>query len=62
MSERELPHALGLLKLFAEEIARATEVVFTPAYFPFTEPSVEMHEASDARVDGAGRAGLFRPG
>ena len=53
---------LGLLKLFAEEIARATEVVFTPAYFPFTEPSVEMH-AKHPTLGWMelGGAGLFRP-
>lgn len=34
---------LGLLKLFAKEIAQTEEIVFKPAYFPFTEPSVEMH-------------------
>ena len=34
---------LGLLKLFAEEIARANEIKYVPGYFPFTEPSVEVH-------------------
>jgi phenylalanyl-tRNA synthetase alpha chain len=34
---------LGLLNLFAREVAQAKEVKFLPAYFPFTEPSVEMH-------------------
>lgn len=34
---------LGLLKLFAKEIAGTEEIKFRPAYFPFTEPSVEMH-------------------
>jgi phenylalanyl-tRNA synthetase alpha chain len=29
---------LGLLKLFAVELARADEIKFLPAYFPFTEP------------------------
>ncbi|MDH7571879.1 MAG: phenylalanine--tRNA ligase subunit alpha, partial [Armatimonadota bacterium] len=53
---------LGLLKLFAEEIARATEVRFAPAYFPFTEPSVEMHarHPSLGWME-LGGAGLFRP-
>ncbi|HOJ21467.1 MAG TPA: phenylalanine--tRNA ligase subunit alpha [Armatimonadota bacterium] len=53
---------LGLLKLFAVEIARATEVVFAPAYFPFTEPSVEMH-AKHPTLGWMelGGAGLFRP-
>ena len=34
---------LGLLKVFAEEIAHAEEVRYVPGYFPFTEPSVEVH-------------------
>jgi phenylalanyl-tRNA synthetase alpha chain len=34
---------LGLLKLFAVEMARAKEIKFLPAYFPYTEPSVEIH-------------------
>ena len=35
---------LGLLKLFAEEVAGAAsaDVRYEPAYFPFTEPSVEV--------------------
>lgn len=53
---------LGLLKLFAVEIARATEVQFTPAYFPFTEPSVEMHARHPTLGwMELGGAGLFRP-
>ena len=36
-------HLLGLLKLFAIEIAGSGEVKFAPSYFPFTEPSVEVH-------------------
>jgi phenylalanyl-tRNA synthetase alpha chain len=38
-----LRHLLGLLKLFATEVAGASEYKFVPAYFPFTEPSVELH-------------------
>jgi phenylalanyl-tRNA synthetase alpha chain len=34
---------LGLLNLFAREVAQAKDVKFLPAYFPFTEPSVELH-------------------
>jgi len=53
---------LGLLKLFAEEIADAKETKFLPAYFPFTEPSVEMH-AKHPKLGWMelGGAGLFRP-
>jgi phenylalanyl-tRNA synthetase alpha chain len=53
---------LGLLKLFAKELARATEVQFRPAYFPFTEPSVEIHvQHPKLGWMELGGAGLFRP-
>ncbi len=55
-------HLLGLLKLFAEEVAHAEEVRFAPAYFPFTEPSVELHiNHSEIGWMELGGAGLFRP-
>jgi phenylalanyl-tRNA synthetase alpha chain len=53
---------LGLLKLFGQEIARAGEFQFRPAYFPFTEPSVELHvKHSDLGWMELGGAGIFRP-
>ncbi len=53
---------LGLLTLFAKEIAKAKEIKFLPAYFPFTEPSVEMHVAHPKLgLMELGGAGLFRP-
>ena len=53
---------LGLLTLFAGEIAQAQESKFLPAYFPFTEPSVELH-VRHPRLGWMelGGAGLFRP-
>lgn len=53
---------LGLLNLFAHEVAQAKEVKFVPAYFPFTEPSVELH-VRHPRLGWMelGGAGLFRP-
>jgi phenylalanyl-tRNA synthetase alpha chain len=59
MSFREL---LGYLKEFAIEVFGAQDVRFVPDYFPFTEPSVEMH----AKIPGkgwaeVGGAGMFRP-
>lgn len=53
---------LGLLKLFAHEVAKAEEVKFVPAYFPFTEPSVEAH-MRHPRLGWIelGGAGIFRP-
>ena len=53
---------LGLLELFAKEIAKAKEIKFLPAYFPFTEPSVEVHIKHP--ILGwmeLGGAGVFRP-
>lgn len=53
---------LGLLKLFGREIARAKEFQFRPAYFPFTEPSVELHvKHPDLGWIELGGAGIFRP-
>lgn len=53
---------LGLLVLFAREVAKAEEVKFLPAYFPFTEPSVEMHaKHPELGWMELGGAGLFRP-
>lgn len=57
-------HLLGLLSLFAREFARADEVRFAPAYFPFTEPSVEVHiRHPNPRIGWTelGGAGIFRP-
>jgi phenylalanyl-tRNA synthetase alpha chain len=53
---------LGLLQLFAREVAQAKEMRFLPAYFPFTEPSVEVH-VRHPRLGWMelGGAGLFRP-
>jgi phenylalanyl-tRNA synthetase alpha chain len=53
---------LGLLKLFAAEMAHATEVKYLPAYFPYTEPSVEMHvRHPKLGWMELGGAGLLRP-
>ena len=40
--EVNLRTLLGLLKMFAVEVAGAREFKFVPGYFPFTEPSAEM--------------------
>lgn len=53
---------LGLLQLFASEVARAKEIEFIPAYFPFTEPSVELHVRHPVLGwTELGGAGIFRP-
>lgn len=57
-----LRNLLGLLKMFATEIAGADEVKYVPGYFPFTEPSIEVHIKHP--VLGwfeLGGAGIFRP-
>ena len=53
---------LGLLKMFAVEVAGATEFRYVPGYFPFTEPSIEVHIKHP--VLGwfeLGGSGIFRP-
>ena len=57
-----LRNLLGLLKMFAEEVAGAEEVKYVPGYFPFTEPSIEVHIKHP--VLGwfeLGGSGIFRP-
>ncbi|MDR2184758.1 MAG: phenylalanine--tRNA ligase subunit alpha [Treponema sp.] len=53
---------LGMLDMFAREVAGAREVKYVPGYFPFTEPSVEVHIKHP--VLGwfeLGGSGIFRP-
>jgi phenylalanyl-tRNA synthetase alpha chain len=53
---------LGMLEMFAKEVAGAKEVKYNPGYFPFTEPSVEVHIKHP--VLGwfeLGGSGIFRP-
>jgi len=59
ISFREL---LGMLKMAAMEIGGCKKFKYAPGYFPFTEPSVELH----AYIEGKGwiemgGAGMFRP-
>jgi len=61
-NEVNLKTLLGFLKMFAVEIAGATEVKYVPGYFPFTEPSIEVHIKHP--VLGwfeLGGSGIFRP-
>ncbi len=61
-SEIRFTTLLGLLTLFAKEMAQAAEIQFRPAYFPFTEPSVEMHVRHPTLGwMELGGAGLLRP-
>ena len=59
MTFREL---LGVLKQFAIEFGGAKKVKFVPGYFPFTEPSVELHIYMEGKgwIE-IGGAGIFRP-
>ena len=57
-----LRNLLGILEMFAKEVAGADRVRFKPDYFPFTEPSVELQ----AYREGFGwmefgGSGIFRP-
>jgi phenylalanyl-tRNA synthetase alpha chain len=60
--EVNLKTLLGMLEMFAVEVAGAKEVKYVPGYFPFTEPSVEVHIKHP--VLGwfeLGGSGIFRP-
>ena len=60
--EVNLRTLLGFLEMFAIEVAGAKEVKYVPGYFPFTEPSVEVHIKHP--VLGwfeLGGSGIFRP-
>ena len=60
--EVNLRTLLGLLKMFAEEVAGAEEVMYVPGYFPFTEPSVEVHiKHPTLGWFELGGSGIFRP-
>ena len=53
---------LGILKTFAVEVAGARRVRYVPGYFPFTEPSVEVHvEHPELGWFELGGSGIFRP-
>jgi phenylalanyl-tRNA synthetase alpha chain len=55
-------HLKGLLKLFAEEFAETDQIKITPAYFPFTEPSAELHaKHPELGWIELGGSGIFRP-
>ncbi|MFQ3546782.1 MAG: phenylalanine--tRNA ligase subunit alpha [Termitinemataceae bacterium] len=60
--EVNLRTLLGFLEMFAVEVAGAKEVKYVPGYFPFTEPSIEVHIKHP--VLGwfeLGGSGIFRP-
>jgi phenylalanyl-tRNA synthetase alpha chain len=56
-----LKNLLHILELFAREICNVKEIKFVPHYFPFTEPSVELH-AKHPKFGWVelGGAGIFR--
>jgi phenylalanyl-tRNA synthetase alpha chain len=60
--EVNLRTLLGLLKMFAEEVAGAKEVKYVPGFFPYTEPSVEVHiKHPTLGWFELGGSGIFRP-
>lgn len=63
LSERiTFRHLLGILDLFARVVAQAKEIRVVPDYFPFTEPSVQVHMRHPTLgwIE-LGGAGMFRP-
>ncbi|MBW2989464.1 phenylalanine--tRNA ligase subunit alpha [Candidatus Woesearchaeota archaeon] len=55
-------HLRGLLKMFAEEFGETDQIKITPAYFPFTEPSAELHaKHPELGWIELGGSGIFRP-
>jgi phenylalanyl-tRNA synthetase alpha chain len=53
---------LGMLEMFAVEVAGAKEIKYVPGYFPFTEPSVEVHiKHPQLGWFELGGSGIFRP-
>ena len=55
-------HLKGLLRMFAEEFAQTDQIKITPGYFPFTEPSAELHaKHPDLGWIELGGSGIFRP-
>ncbi len=55
-------HLKGLLKMFAEEFAQTDQIKITPGYFPFTEPSAELHaKHPELGWIELGGSGIFRP-
>jgi phenylalanyl-tRNA synthetase alpha chain len=59
--EVNLKHLMGLLKIFAEKIAKAKKIKLVPSYFPFTEPSVELQADFNGKWLELGGSGIFRP-
>ncbi|MDR0663699.1 MAG: phenylalanine--tRNA ligase subunit alpha [Spirochaetaceae bacterium] len=60
--EVNLRTLLGMLEMFATEVAGAKEVKYVPGYFPFTEPSVEVHiKHPSLGWFELGGSGIFRP-
>ncbi len=57
-----LRNLLGVLEMFAIEVAGADRVRFKPDYFPFTEPSVELqaYKSGFGWLEFGG-SGIFRP-
>lgn len=57
-----LRHLKGLLKMFAKEFCGSDEIKIVPAYFPFTEPSCELHvKHPQLGWIELGGAGILRP-
>ena len=55
-------HLKGVLRMFAEEFCETDQIKIVPGYFPFTEPSAELHATHPELgwIELAG-SGIFRP-
>jgi len=55
-------HLKGVLRMFAEEFCETDQIKIVPGYFPFTEPSAELHAKHPELgwIELAG-SGIFRP-
>ncbi|MGB9635949.1 MAG: phenylalanine--tRNA ligase subunit alpha, partial [Thermoplasmata archaeon] len=51
---------IGILREFYKRVG-FYKVKFHPAYFPFTEPSLEVYTEVDGKILELGGAGIFRP-
>jgi phenylalanyl-tRNA synthetase alpha chain len=60
--ELNFRHLLGILRMFALEIANEPNFTFVPSYYPFTEPSVDLMAYSESEGEWVelGGAGIFR--
>eukprot|EP01063_Lacrimia_lanifica_P014457 TRINITY_DN21034_c0_g1_i1.p2 TRINITY_DN21034_c0_g1~~TRINITY_DN21034_c0_g1_i1.p2 ORF type:complete len:509 (+),score=236.81 TRINITY_DN21034_c0_g1_i1:145-1671(+) len=55
-----LSNMMGVLKAFFERVG-VENLMFKPAYNPYTEPSMEIHTVQNGKIMEIGNSGVFRP-